>query len=653
MISFFRRIVGSRLGAVLALVFLGMIAFAFAAGDVSNTGSFGSLGGGSTTKIGSQALPESELQSRVQRVYEQNRRENPGLKIDDFLAQGPVPQIYDQMIASIALSEYAKKQGVHVSRRMVDARIASIPAFHDAAGNFSQGLFRQMLVAQGISEEAIREDITRELTGQIMVSPAGLGTKLSDSLVLPYASLLLEARAGRIAAIPSAAFLPKDKPTDAQLKTYYTDNAGRYTVPEQRTLRYAIVDIQQFDDKAAPSEAEIKAYYDKNKARYAAQETRTIIQLILPSEADAKKAMTAGSLEQAAQANGLSVATFDNKSKADFTKEASKEAADAAFAADKGKIVGPVKLALGWAILQTRDVTSIAAKSLAAVQPEITSTLMLEKRAAMLSDFIAKVEDDIANGATFDETVKDHELKVETTPFILATGQNIEQPGYRPNAAVTTMLKPAFEMEGDEDPQFVALTQQEQYALLDVTDIKPPAPPPLEKVKPIIVQQYMLSEGAKKAKALADSLKAKIDKSEKQDGGKAQAFTKALAGAGVRLPPAQNISGRRADLLRQDKRAPAEVSILFAMATDTVKIMPIPNEQGYFLIMLNSITEGDAAKVPGLVDRVRGDITNVVASEYGDQFERAIERELGVERNIAAITGATRALREANGAVVQ
>lgn len=653
MISFFRRIVGSKFGALLGLAFLGLIAFAFAAGDLGNTGNFGSFGGGSATKIGSQSLPESELQSRVQRVYEQNRRENPGLKIDDFLAQGPVPQIYDQLVAGIALSEYARTQGVHVSKRMVDARIASIPAFQDAAGNFSQSLFRQMITAQGISEKAIREDIAKELTGQIMISPAGLGTKLSDSLVLPYASLLLEAREGRIAAIPSAAFMPKEKPTDEQLKKYYADNAGRYTVPEQRALRYAIVDLQRFDDNAAPTEAEIKAYYEKNKARYAARETRTIKQLILPTQDAAKSAAAAGSLEKAAQASGLSVATFEKKSKAGFASEASKEAADAAFAADKGKIVGPVKLALGWAVLQISDIQSIAAQSLDAASPGITITLQAEKRATLLSDFIAKIEDDVANGATFDETVKDNALTVETTPFVLATGQSVEQADYRPNEAVAKMLKPGFDMEGDDDPQFVALKQQEQYALLDVTDIKEPAPPPLEKVKPVIVQQYMVSQGAKKAKALADKLKGQIDKSEKEDGSKAQAFAKALSGAGVRLPPAQNIAGRRADLLRQDKRPPAEVSILFAMAPSTVKIMPIPNDQGYFLIMLNSITEGDAAKVPGLVDRVRGDITNVVASEYGDQFERAIERELGIKRNAAALAGATRALREANGAVVQ
>ena len=647
MITFFRRLIGSKLGALLALIFLGLIAFAFAAGDVSSTGGFGSITsfGGSGTKIGSQSLSESELQTRTQRVFEQQRRDNPGMKIGEFLSLGAVPQIYDQLVAGITLNEFARQQGVFVSKRMIDARIAEIPAFHDAAGKFSQELFRQMLSAQGVSEKALREDISKELTGQMIVGAAGFGTKLPDSMVLPYASLLLEARSGRIAAIPSVAFLPKDKPTDAQLKKFYTDNAERYTVPEQRSLRYAVVDTERFAQAAVPSDAEIKAYYDKNKAKYAAKEKRNIEQLILPTESAAKEAASAASLDAAAKASGLSVATFEAKTKEAFAADTSKAAADAVFAAPQGQMAGPVKLALGWAIFRTTAIDTIVEKTLDAAKPEIAEALKTEKQGRLLSDFIAKVDDDIANGATFDEVVKDNGLKTETTPLLLSTGQNVQDTDYRPSSDVGAILKPGFDMENDDDPQFAPIIQQQRYALVDVADIAAAAPPPLEKIKPVVLQQYALSEGAKKAKALAAKLKQEVDKGKPLD--------KALADAGTRLPPIQNVSGRRADLLRGDQRPPAEISILFAMAPGTAKTMPIPNDQGMFIIMLDDIQEGDAAKVPGLVDKVRGDITNVVSSEYADQLERAIERNLGVQPNPALVGKVTQELRRINGAGAQ
>lgn len=648
MISIFRRLIGSKLGAGLALGFLALIAFAFAAGDVSSTGGFGSLtsfGGGSSTKIGGQSLSESEVQSRVQRVFEQQRRDNPGMQIGQFLEMGAVPQIYDQLVAAMALEEYAHEQGIHVSKRMIDAQIASLPAFQDATGKFSQNLFRQMLASRNISEQALRDDIAQELAGRLLITPAGLGARLSDSMVLPYASLLLEAREGRIAAIPSAAFPPGEKPTDAQLKQFYTRFADRYTVPEQRRLRYAIVDTTRFTAAATPAENEIAKYYADHKDRYAARETRTINQLILPTESAAKAAAGAGSLAQAAKANGLSVATQTQVDKAAFARQSSQAAANAAFAAPQGAIIGPVKLDLGWALMETAAVQKIPETPLDAVRGEIAETLTAEKSQALLSDFTAKVEDEVANGATFDEAVKDNGLKIETTPLLLETGRSVETADYRPPADVTPLLKPAFSMEADDDAQFVAIEPQQRYALLDVTDIVAAAPPPLEKIKNLVTQHYLLHQNAAKAKTLADKLKSEIDKGKPLD--------KALAEAGVSLPPAQKVAGRRADLLRGDQRPPAEVSILFAMASGTTKIMPIPDDQGYFLIRLDNIQQGDAAEVPGLVDRVRNDMANVAANEYGDQFERAIERELGVKRNAAVVSRVTQELRRINGASVQ
>jgi len=644
MISIFRRLIGSKVGAGIGILFLALVAFAFAASDITSSGnfSFGGLGGGNATKIGGRKLLDSEVQARVQRVFEQQRRDNPGMQIAQFIELGAVPQIYDQLVAGITLSEFAHRQGVHVSKRMVDAQIAQIPAFHDATGKFDQNVFRQLLTSQRLSEKELRADIEQEMTGRLIVTPATLGARLTDSLVLPYASLLLEAREGRIAAIPAAAFPGADKPTDAQLADFYKKNADRYTVPEQRRLRYAVVDAERFAAAAAPTDSEISKYYAANKDKYGARETRTVDQLILPSESAAKEALNAGSLAAAAKKDGLSVSTATQVSKADFASQSSPQAADAAFAAPQGKIAGPVKVALGWSVFQVTAVQKIAERPLDAVKGEITATLKADKSKALLSDFTSKVEDEIANGATFDEAVKDNGLKIETTPLLLATGQSVEKADYKAPDDVKPLLQPAFGMDADDDAQFVPIVQQQRYALVDVTDIVAAAPPPLEKVKPVIVQHYLLHQGALKAKALADKLKAQIDKGTP--------FDKALAGAGVALPPAQKVAGRRAELLRGDRRPPAEISILFAMASGTAKILPIPEDRGYFLVMLDKIQQGDAAKVPGLVDQVRGDLTNVVANEYGDQFERAIERSLGVKRNQATISRVTQELRKINGA---
>jgi peptidyl-prolyl cis-trans isomerase D len=311
------------------------------------------------------------------------------------------------------------------------------------------------------------------------------------------------------------------------------------------------------------------------------------------------------------------------------------------FRSPQGKVAGPVKLPLGWAIFETTSIETIPTKSMDAAKPEIVSALGDRKRKTLLSELIAKIEDGIANGGTFDEAVRNNGLQVVTTPAIVANGDNVSDRNYRPAAEVQPLLKPAFDMEADDDAQMVMIAPDERYALLDVTDIIAAAPPPLAELKSLVAQQYMLHEGAAKARTVAEKIRSEV--------AKGKTLEQAMADTGTALPPVQKVAGRRADLLRTDKRPPAEISIMFAMMKGSIKAVPIPQEQGTFLVILDDIQQGDAAKVPGLVDRVRNDVGRVVQREYSDQLEKAMERDLGVERKASVISRVMQELQRANG----
>ncbi|WP_030538729.1 peptidylprolyl isomerase [Sphingobium sp. DC-2] len=645
MLSTFRRLIHSKFGALFALLFLGVIAAAFILGDISS-GKFGpSIGGGATVaKAGGSRLTLTEFQERVQRVFENARRANPGLQISEFLGQGAARQIFDQLVAAMTLKEYAQDQGVHISKRLVDAQIAQIPAFQDAAGNFSQDNFRQLLLRERITEQALRDDISREILERQMLAPLGLGVKLSDSLILPYASLLLEARQGTIAAIPSMAFKDIKDPTEAQLAEYYRSNAARYTIPEQRRIRYAVIDGQRFAQAAQPSDQEIAAYYNQNKAAYAAKESRSFEQLILPTEAGAKAiaAEVRGGkpLSAAAQGAGFAVSTLNGQSRQALASASSAAVADAGFRAKEGELVGPVRGPLGWLLLRVTSVKTIPARPLAAVKDEIASTLREQKEKRLLTEFTGKIEDQIADGGSFEEVVKDNGLKLETTPFLLATGKQVEDQAYQAPADVQPLLAPVFQMSQDDDAQLIPITQDKRYALAAPAQIQAAAPPPLEKVKSLVAMQYKLAKGNEKAKALAEQIRAKVAKGMK--------LADAVASAGVQLPAPQVVGGRRADILRGEQRPPAEVMILFSMAANSVKTMPIGQDRGYFVVQLNGIKRGDAGGQPALLNQVRSQLGDVVGQEYAQQFVHAVEKELGVERNPSAVAQVQRALSSTN-----
>ncbi|RVT41184.1 SurA N-terminal domain-containing protein [Sphingobium algorifonticola] len=647
MLSFFRRILRSKFGVFISLAFLAIIAFAFAAGDITNLGGMSGIGGsgGVAAKAGGETLTVTELQSRAQRAFEQQRSQNPTLQIGEFIAQGGVEQVFDQMVAGVTVSAYADDQGMAVSKRMVDAEIASIPAFQDASGKFSETLFRQLLAREGIQEPALRADIARDLIGKQLIGPAGLGVQLGRDMVLPYASLLLEARSGRIAAIPAGAFAPKTPPTDAQVQAYYTKNADRYSIPEQRRLRYAVIDSSRFVGAATPTDAEIAAYYAQNKASYAARETRSFDRLVMPTEAAAKaiaaEVKGGKSMAQAAQAAGLAVATLKDQSRDAMARDGNAALAQAAFAAPTDAVVGPVRTPLGWQVLRVTAINGVPERTLAQVRPEIIATLRTRKTEQLLGDFTGKIEDQVGDGATFDDVAKDNGLAVETSRLVISTGQDVQDTIFQPGPDLKILLKPGFDMSADDDAQLVPLVPGQRYALLDVADIVAPAPPPLAKVRAIIAEQYLLSLGAAKAKQVADQIRVQVAKGTPLDA--------ALKSTGVTLPAPQTVAGRRADLLRGQQRPSPEIALLFAMTPKSVKTLDLPGGQGTLVVVLDQIQRADAASQPALVERVRGQFVQVVGGEYADQFERAMEKRLRVKRDAAAIEKAKQALRTANG----
>ncbi len=646
MLSVFRRIIHSKFGAIFAILFLGVIAAAFILGDVTS-GQFGGAslsGGGTAAKAKGYKLTVAELQDRVQRVFENARRSNPELQIGEFFAQGGGAQVFDQLVQSLTLRAYADDQGIHISKRLVDAQIAQIPAFQDAAGNFSNDNFRALLARERLSEQALRDDISREILQRQLLAPIGIGARPSENLVLPYASLLLEGRQGQVAAIPAVAFLDDKDPTDAQLADFYKKNSDRFTIPEQRRIRYAVIDADRFAQASTPSDAEISAYYNQNKANYAASENRSVEQLVLPTEAGAKAiaAQVKGgkSLPQAAQGAGLSVSSLDAQSRAQLTSATSKAVADAVFAAKQGELVGPVRGPLGWLLLRVTAVQDKPARPLTAVRDEIVKVLRVQKEKQLLNDFTAKLEDQIADGGTFDEVAKDNGLTLETTPPLLATGKQVKDMAYVAPADVQPLLPPAFAMSADDDAQLVPITPDKRYALIAPGQIIAAAPPPLAEVKPLVQAQYKLNAGNQKAKALAEQIRAKVAKGTK--------LADAISQAGVKLPAPQTLGGRRADIMRAEQRPPAEVSILFAMAENSVKTLPISEGRGYFVVQLTKIERGDAKDNPQLLAQVRDQMGEVIGQEYGEQFERAVEKELGVTRNPKAVEQVRAALAANN-----
>jgi foldase protein PrsA len=148
----------------------------------------------------------------------------------------------------------------------------------------------------------------------------------------------------------------KDKVTDAQIKAYYEKNKQRFAQPERRDLRIVLTK----PDQKARAEAAKKA---------------------LESGQSWKSVAKKYSIDQASKNQGgelLAVAKGQQEPALD----------KAVFAAEKGKLTGPVKTQFGWYVFEVTKSTKASQQTLQQASQTIKGILASENQQKALDKFI-------------------------------------------------------------------------------------------------------------------------------------------------------------------------------------------------------------------------------------------------------------------------
>ncbi len=641
MLSLFRNLLKSKIGAGIALAVLVLITLAFVGGDLTGLGdSTGITAGKSVATVGKDEVEENELGLAAKSALSRVQAQDPTMTMKVLIAQGGLEQVLDELIDRTATAFFGKKIGVVAGDRLIDSEIARIPAFQGVDGKFDQTTFRQLLGQQGLSEKSLREDIAQGLIAQQLMLPAQFGTSMSTFAAKRYAALLDENRAGSVVALPSQLFFPAKEPNDADLQAFYKSHTNAFIRPERRVIRYATFGEDAVKAIPAPTDADIAKRYQADKSIYAAQDNRKITQLIVPTEAAAKavaaEVASGKTLEAAAQEKGLSAAKLEFFSKDQLSSQFSPAVADAVFAAPVGKLTAPQKSALGWHLIRVEDEQKKPERPLAAVKDEIAAKLSAEKKQAAFTDLLAKIEDEFANGASLVEVAKSLGATVETTAPVTANGQIYGKPGETAPALLQPVLKTAFGMD-QEKPQTAQVGKdgnqvaaERNFIVYDVTDITPSAPAPYKEIVGDVKAAWALDKGGAAAKAAALQIQTQIRQGKTVE--------QAVAAAGKQLPVEQ-VSMSRATLtaaLRSGRQVPPPVSLMFHMAKGTVKVQSAGQDRGWFVVVLKDVVPGKVES-PQLVEGTQRELGGQMGQAYTDALGKASRKEVGVTKHDKAI----------------
>ena len=636
MIQFLRKLMHSKLGVGLALAFIFVIALAFAAGDVSNYHN-SSSGGDRVATIGKEQIQAVKLSQAASTALENLKQKEPRLTMKVFVAEGGLDKVLDQLLDNTGLAAFGRKYGIIASDRLIDSEIAKVPGFKGPDGQFSDAAFRQMLQQRGMTEQSVRDDLAQGLIARQLMVPAEFGSVLSRDITLRYAALLREHRSGAIGLLPAMAFTPKTPPSDAELQAFYAKNRDRFVRPERRVIRYAAFSEAVLKTVPAPTEQEIAARYEAGKAQYSEQETRRITQLIVPTEAAARA--IAGEIgqgkrmEAVAAAKGLAAASLGAVTKEALASQSTQAVADAAFAASSGGIAAPARSPLGWHVLRIDGIDNRAARTLDQVRGELTALLAVEKRRTALNDLSARIEDEFTTGGNIVDAAKELGLTLQETPALTADGQVYGQPGKTAPPLLTKVMQTAFSMERENQPQLAEIEPGKAFLVFDVTAITPSAAAPLGEIRGDVTAALAQERGALAAKAAGDKVVALTKRGTD--------LAAAIASLGLPLPPPQPVDMGREQLNAAKSQVPPPLLLLFSMARGTTKLLPAPDNQGWFVVSLKDIVPGKVDPADPRLQAAQGELGQLAGREYSQQLAAAIRGELGVKRDDAAL----RALR--------
>jgi len=643
MLTLIRRITFSKVGVVITMAILVLIAISFGIGG-NFTGMGGGLTGDSVATVGKEDITVSELRRRTDVEMQNIRQQQPNVDVVQFVNSGGVENTLEGIINSTALAQFANLQGMVASKQLVDGRIASAPDFKGVDGKFSQTLYDQFLATGHMSDRQIHDQVALSALTQHIIMPTagnpqipGFGaSQVPTGVALPYASLELEKRGGQLGFIPTPAVGKGAPPTDAEIAAFYKRNLARYTVPERRSVRYALVTPDMLKAAATPTEAEIAAAYQKGRALYAATEKRDLAQVVVADQAAATalaaKVKAGAPIADAARAAGLEANALQAVDKAAFAKQSSPEIANAAFSAAKGAVVGPIRTGLGYAVLKVEGIQQIPAKSLEQARPELVKTLSTEKLQLVLTDLHDKIDDAIAHHATFDELIRDNKLTAAVSPPLLKTGTNPDDPNSKADPAFAQAVAAGFGSEMEDDPQIAPMGPDGSFAVVKLARVVPAAARPLAQIRETVAQDFIIDRAQRASRQVAIDVTARINKG--------MPIAQALAETKLQLPPLKPISdverGQANAVPETDPRR-GPLMLLFSMKAKSAKMLEAPGKAGWFVLYLDHVQPGNAGSVPQLLEQARSELGQATAREYALQFSEAVRRQLGVKKNAKAI----------------
>lgn len=447
--------------------------------------------------VGSAQITNADFQ-RQYRQLENTYRQMFGEQWNEEMASqfNLRKQAVDQLIDRRVLQLEAERIGLRASDAEVSRAFLEYPPFQDENGNFiGRERVSELLRLNRLREDEFVEQLREDLTLQKLQSVLADTIYVSDSeLEEVYRSENEKAKI-RYFQLPAANFAGQVSATNEQAKAYFDANAADYEVPEKRAVDYVLVDAVAMRREIEIPEDEMRQYWDDNAEEFEREEqvrARHILLRVTPDRDDAATRAEIASIKTRIEAGedlgAIASEVSDDEGTAKrggslgfFGRGAMVPAFDqAAFAAEVGELVGPVKTDFGYHLIEVEEKREGGVQPFEEAQPVIRSRMLGERVDQLAEDKIKELAEMIErDGLTTSEQLA---ALAETEGVTFQ-----EAPAFAANDAVTGIGRSAvfneavFALKEGELTEPIKVPRG--WILGRVTSVEPPRLPTLAEVE--------------------------------------------------------------------------------------------------------------------------------------------------------------------------
>ena len=239
----------------------------------------------SVAKVAGQSITQAEWDEAHREQVQRVRRQNPNVDPKLFDSPDARQQTLEVLIRQRVMLVTAEQLHLGTTDDRLQRLFATDPQFASIR-NPDGSINKELLAAQGMSSDVFARRLRQDLSvNQVLLGVSGTGfvsAGSADQALDAY----FQQREVVLQRFDAASYAGRVHPTDSDLEAYYKDPAHtvQFQAPEQASIEYLVLDLDAMGQQVAINEEDLARYYTENAARYTTPEERRASHILIAAD---------------------------------------------------------------------------------------------------------------------------------------------------------------------------------------------------------------------------------------------------------------------------------------------------------------------------------------------------------------------------------